>query len=87
MNHQLSDQATAVLKAFEKGWNYSEDIGPAQVAAVLRAVADQVKLDTPLGTTDADAGVFAAHHAIYNRLLDLASELEQDELDWLPDEE
>ena len=45
------------------------------LAAALRALADQLRLDLPLGDTDADAGVFAAHHAIYAAILAIATEL------------
>ena len=45
-------------------------------AAAFRALADQLRLELPLGDTDADAGVFAAHHAIHQRLLAIATELE-----------
>jgi hypothetical protein len=33
-------------------------------------------MNTPLGDTDADAGVFAAHHAIRAHFLAIAAELE-----------
>ena len=46
------------------------------IAAALRALADQLRLELPLGDTDADAGVFAAHHAIYAAILAIATELE-----------
>jgi hypothetical protein len=52
-------------------WHYL----PA-IAAALRAAADQVQMNTPLGDTDADAGVFAAHHAIRAHFLAIAAELE-----------
>ena len=69
----LSPAAQAVLDAYQ--------LAPIQdeltAAAVLRAAADQVRMDTPLGDTDADAGVFAAHHAIRAHLLAIAAELEQ----------
>ena len=45
-------------------------------AAALRELADQLRLERSLGDTDADAGVFAAHHAIHQRLLAIAAELE-----------
>ena len=45
-------------------------------AAALRALAEQLRLDLPLGDTDADAGVFAAHHAINSAILAIATELE-----------
>ena len=46
------------------------------IAAALRALADQLRLELPLGDTDADAGVFAAHQAIYSAILTIATELE-----------
>ena len=46
------------------------------LAAALRALADQLRLELPLGDTDADAGVFAAHHAITATILTIATELE-----------
>ena len=46
------------------------------IAAALRAAADQICMKQPLGDTDADAGVFAAHHAISTSLLAIADELE-----------
>ena len=45
------------------------------LAAALRALAYQLRLDMPLGDTDADAGVFAAHHAIYANILAISTEL------------
>ena len=45
-------------------------------AAALRALAEQLRLELSLGDTDADAGVFAAHHAIYAAILAIATELE-----------
>ena len=38
----LSPAAQAVLNAFDEGWTYYDDIGPANIGAALRAVADQV---------------------------------------------
>ena len=46
------------------------------LAAAIRALAQQLRLEMPLGDTDADAGVFAAHHAIYAAILAIATELE-----------
>jgi len=48
-----------------------------KAAAALRAAADQICMKQPLGSTDADAGVFAAHHAISTSLLAIAAELEK----------
>jgi hypothetical protein len=67
----LSFAAQAVLDAFNESWWYPEDI-----AVVLRAVADQICMKEPLGDTDADAGVFAAHQAISTALCTIAAELE-----------
>ena len=46
------------------------------LGAALRALAEQLRLELPLGDTDADAGVFAAHQAIYATILAIATELE-----------
>jgi hypothetical protein len=67
-----SPAVQAILDAYQLG--PIED-GPS-VAAVLRALADQLQMDKPLGETDADVGVFAAHHAIYAQILVIAEELE-----------
>jgi hypothetical protein len=72
----LSPAALAVWEAF----NSEEpgvfvDYGDC-LAAALRAAADQVQMEKPLGDTDADAGVFAAHHAIHAQILVIAAELE-----------
>ena len=45
-------------------------------AAALRVISDFVRMDQPLGDTDADAGVFAAHQAIYAYITAIADELE-----------
>ena len=37
----LSPAAQAVLDAFDEGWTYYDDIGPTNIAAALRAAADQ----------------------------------------------
>jgi hypothetical protein len=76
---ELSPSAKAVDDAFWKTinnkWNIY-DRGRAQLAAALRAVADQLQMDEALGDTDADVGVFAAHHAIHAQLTAIALELE-----------
>ena len=41
----------------------------------LRWVAEFVRMDAPLGDTDADAGVYAAHQFIHGYLSALADEL------------
>ena len=45
-------------------------------SAILRAIAEELHMDLPLGPTDADAGVFAAHQVIRDRLLTIAAELD-----------
>jgi hypothetical protein len=50
-------------------------------SAILRAIAEELHMDSPLGPTDADAGVFAAHQAIRDRLLTIAAELDLPEDD------
>ena len=79
----LSPDAMAVLDAFLNGCicNSADNSVAFQadrngLAAALRALADQLWLEMPLGDTDADAGVFAAHHAIYATILAIATELE-----------
>ena len=46
------------------------------LAAALRALADRLQIKEPLGKTDIDAGVYAAHHAIRAEILAIAAELE-----------
>jgi hypothetical protein len=73
----LSPAAQAVYDAYcEQADNpcYYESSG---LVAALRAAADQLLMSEPLGDTDADAGVFAAHHAINAHLFTIADELEQ----------
>jgi hypothetical protein len=41
----LSPAAQAVLDAFDEGWTYYDDIGPANIAAALRALAFNVHSD------------------------------------------
>ena len=81
---ELSPAANAVLTAVTlkrydvppEGLSaFAEEMAPL-IAAALRAAADQIRLDKALGNTDADAGVLAAHHAIYAYLLAIAAELE-----------
>ena len=74
----LSPAAQAVLDAVDevpRVLNCTQD-QPLFAAAALRAVAQQLQLEAPLGDTDADAGVYAAHHAIQEHLLAIAAELE-----------
>ena len=76
----LSPVAQAVLTAFGKyplhGDHIANNLMHGALPAALRAVADQVQMNKALGDTDADAGVFAAHHAIHAQLLAIAAELE-----------
>jgi hypothetical protein len=66
----LSPAAQAVLDAYETA--YTE----TGLVAALRALADQLRIELPLGDTDADAGVFAAHRAICVKILAITNELE-----------
>ena len=50
-------------------------------SVILRAIAEELHMDFPLGDTDADAGVFAAHQVIHDRLLTIAAELDLPEDD------
>ena len=69
----LSPAAQKVMKVYEDNLSSYVESG---LAAALRALADQLRLELPLGDTDADAGVFAAHHVIYSAILTIATELE-----------
>jgi hypothetical protein len=76
----LSPAAQAVLTAFGKyplhGDHIADTLMYGALPAALRAVADQLQMDEALGDTDADVGVFVAHHAICAHLLAIADELE-----------
>ena len=75
----MSALAFAVLDAYMTGYGWLDDPTKKDcrgVAAALRAVADQLQMDKALGDTDADAGVFAAHHAICAHILGIAADLE-----------
>ena len=73
----LSPAAQAVLDAYWETFNAPlEGAIHRPLAAALRALADQLRLELPLGDTDADAGVFAAHHAITVAIRAIATELE-----------
>jgi hypothetical protein len=73
----LSPAAQAVLDAWENEWSKASLCHDQRsIAAVLRAAAKLIWMDKPLGDTDADAGVLAAHQAIHERLLLIAVELE-----------
>ena len=67
----LSPAAEAVLDAA-----LPHQVHRYAAAAALRALAEQLRLELPLGDTDADAGVFAAHQAITAAILAIATELE-----------
>jgi hypothetical protein len=74
----LSPAAQAVLDAFDKGWTYYDDIGPANIAAALRAAADQV---VPLTHAepyfdDFERGEWVARTDARYELLAIADELE-----------
>jgi hypothetical protein len=76
----LSPAAQAVLDAATLAsweWPHLPPSSPSFIAAeAIRALADQLWLELPLGDTDADAGVFAAHQAIHAAILAIATELE-----------
>lgn len=79
----LSPAAQAVLDAAfseydcEALYSLTEEQHASKIAAAaLRALAQQLRLELPLGDTDADDGVFAAHHAITVAILAIATELE-----------
>ena len=74
MTKPLSPAAEAIFFAAD-GMQPRQYRGRA-LAAALRALADQLRLELPLGDTDADAGVFAAHCAICAKMLAIATELE-----------
>lgn len=65
----LFDDSTSTLVKFQKAHVYG-------LAAALRTVAQFVRMDHPLGDTDADAGVFTAHQFIHGYIVAMADELE-----------
>jgi len=74
---ELFPTARAVLDAaYQRMDDNPRNEVNATLAAALRVVADQLQMDEALGDTDADAGVFAAHHAIHAQILAIAAELE-----------
>ena len=77
---ELSPTARAVFEAFNSKFEWIEDGVPGPqlkgLAAVLRVISDLVRMDQPLGDTDADAGVFAAHQAIHGYIAAIADELD-----------
>jgi hypothetical protein len=78
MTKPLSPAAQAVWTAYETADcdPYLVDPRKAGIAAAIRELAYQLRLELPLGDTDADAGVFAAHRAIYANIFAIADELE-----------
>ena len=72
---KLSFEAQAVMTAFFENVDRPEFFSQ-RVAAVLRVVANQIWMEKPLGITDADAGVFAAHQVISTSVVAIAEELE-----------
>jgi hypothetical protein len=73
----LSPAAQAVLdEAMEFSGPAFESLVRKMLAASLRVVAEQIRMDKPLGSTDADEGVYAAHYAIRTQILITAYELE-----------
>ena len=73
---ELSPAASAVWEAFNQDEaGVFVDYGN-NLAASLRVISDFVRMDQPLGDTDADAGVFAAHQAIYGYITAIADELD-----------
>jgi hypothetical protein len=76
---ELTPAADAVLNAYMANCGWLDGLLEKEyrcAAAILRAAADQVQMDRPLGDNDADAGVFAAHHAIRAQFLAIAEELD-----------
>ena len=78
----LSPAAQAVLDEYSAAADFTFDPSidfwgvKAGLAAALRALAEQLRLELPLGGTDADAGVFVAHQAICADIFAIATELE-----------
>jgi hypothetical protein len=79
----MADLSPAAQAVWLAAWEHSpinckglEDRRRQQIAAALRAAADQIQMKEPFGNTDADAGVFAAHQAIHAGFLAIAAELE-----------
>lgn len=74
---QLSPAAQAIWEAYSAAF---DEVGVFtncdDLATALRALADQLHMKEPLGETDADAGVCAAHHAIHAQILAITVELE-----------
>ena len=68
---ELSPAAQAVLDAA-----LPHMVHRYSVAAVLRVISEFVRMDQPLGDTDADAGVFTAHQFIHGYIAAIADELE-----------
>jgi len=74
--NKLSPAAQAVLDAAIR-YEINPECYSREIAAVaLRALNQFVCMDQPLGDSDADAGVFAAHQAIHAYIESIADELE-----------
>jgi hypothetical protein len=73
---ELSPAAQAVLDAAMQYEINPECYSREIAAAALRALNKFVRIDQPLGDTDADAVVFAAHQAIYGYITAIADELD-----------
>ena len=72
MTKELLLAAQAVLNAYRDA-----DIDDrVTAAAALRVISEMVRMDQPLGDTDADAGVFAAHQFVHGYIACIADELE-----------
>lgn len=69
---ELSPSAQMVLDAFDEGWNFYDDIRPANVAAALRAAADEIEYLYCESDVDSSDGVVFA----MRQLLLIAAELE-----------
>ena len=69
---KLSPAAQAVLDAFDEGWTYYDDIGPANIGAALRAAAKEIEdLYCESDVDSSDGVVFAMRQLVL-----IANELE-----------
>ena len=75
---ELSPAAQAVLDAARQYEINPECYSREIAAAALRALNQFVRMDQPLGDSDADAGVLAAHQAIYAYIESIADEMTAD---------
>ena len=80
---ELSPTARAVLEAVT--WKkydvppeglpaFADEMAPL-LATALRVISEFVRMDQPLGDTDADAGVFTAHQFLHGYIAGIADEL------------